>query len=207
MPCGHARTADVPRVLPQPIPPWAGPGSETGAMKGTLTQNGTETEATTENVLAALAGKQFFWLDLDDDASARHGEGTAQRPFRLPPARRGGSRKVQTAPSFRRLRQLRLPRRPRRRPDGQRAGRGALLLDRHLHRHRPPRRLPLGAGRARPDRPAQALGHRCGTPARHRLPDHQRVGGRLLSGPQRLRREDRLPRRRHPPGTHRSAAR
>ncbi len=38
-------------------------------MKGTLTQNGTDTEATTENVLAALAGKQFFWLDLDDDAS------------------------------------------------------------------------------------------------------------------------------------------
>ncbi len=38
-------------------------------MKGTLTQNGTDTEATTENVLAALAGKQFFWLDLDDDAT------------------------------------------------------------------------------------------------------------------------------------------
>ncbi len=39
------------------------------AMKGTLTQDGTDTEATTENVLAALAGKRFFWLDLDDDAS------------------------------------------------------------------------------------------------------------------------------------------
>jgi magnesium transporter len=38
-------------------------------MKGTLTQNGTDTEATTENILAALAGKQFFWLDLDDDAT------------------------------------------------------------------------------------------------------------------------------------------
>ena len=38
-------------------------------MKGTLTQNGTDTEATTENVLAALAGTEFFWLDLDDDAS------------------------------------------------------------------------------------------------------------------------------------------
>jgi magnesium transporter len=35
-------------------------------MKGTLTQNGTQTDATTENVLTALAGKQFFWLDLDD---------------------------------------------------------------------------------------------------------------------------------------------
>jgi len=35
-------------------------------MKGTLTQNGTDTEANTEDVLAALAGKDFFWLDLDD---------------------------------------------------------------------------------------------------------------------------------------------
>jgi magnesium transporter len=35
-------------------------------MKGTLTQNGQDAEATTENVLAALAGKEFFWLDLDD---------------------------------------------------------------------------------------------------------------------------------------------
>jgi magnesium transporter len=38
-------------------------------MKGTLTQNGTEVEATNENVLAALAGKEFFWLDLDDAVS------------------------------------------------------------------------------------------------------------------------------------------
>ena len=37
-------------------------------MKGTLTQNGQETEATSENVLAALTGKDFFWLDLDDSA-------------------------------------------------------------------------------------------------------------------------------------------
>jgi magnesium transporter len=35
-------------------------------MKGTLTQNGQDTEATSENVLAALAGTGFFWLDLDD---------------------------------------------------------------------------------------------------------------------------------------------
>jgi magnesium transporter len=35
-------------------------------MKGTLTQNGQDTEATMENVLAALAGTSFFWLDLDD---------------------------------------------------------------------------------------------------------------------------------------------
>jgi magnesium transporter len=38
-------------------------------MKGTLTQNGQDTEATSEDVLAALAGKQFFWLDLDDSAT------------------------------------------------------------------------------------------------------------------------------------------
>jgi len=37
-------------------------------MKGTLTQNGQDTEATNENVLAALAGTEFFWLDLDDSA-------------------------------------------------------------------------------------------------------------------------------------------
>jgi magnesium transporter len=38
-------------------------------MKGTLTQNGQDTEATNENVLAALAGNDFFWLDLDDSES------------------------------------------------------------------------------------------------------------------------------------------
>jgi magnesium transporter len=38
-------------------------------MKGTLTQNGQDTEAITENVLAALAGNDFFWLDLDDAAT------------------------------------------------------------------------------------------------------------------------------------------
>jgi magnesium transporter len=37
-------------------------------MKGTLRQNGQDTEATTENVLTALAGTDFFWLDLDDAA-------------------------------------------------------------------------------------------------------------------------------------------
>jgi magnesium transporter len=38
-------------------------------MKGTLTlKNGQETDATSEDVLAALAGTDFFWLDLDDTA-------------------------------------------------------------------------------------------------------------------------------------------
>jgi magnesium transporter len=35
-------------------------------MKGTLTLNGQATDATSENVLAALAGTDHFWLDLDD---------------------------------------------------------------------------------------------------------------------------------------------
>jgi magnesium transporter len=35
-------------------------------VKGILTQGGHDAEATSENVLAALAGKEFFWLDLDD---------------------------------------------------------------------------------------------------------------------------------------------
>ncbi|MGP0029424.1 MAG: magnesium transporter CorA family protein [Acidimicrobiales bacterium] len=41
-------------------------------MKGTLTQNGQTTEATEADALAALAGKAFFWLDLDDQP----GDGT-----------------------------------------------------------------------------------------------------------------------------------
>jgi magnesium transporter len=35
-------------------------------MLGTLTQNDQTVDADTDNVLAALAGKNFFWLDLDD---------------------------------------------------------------------------------------------------------------------------------------------
>jgi magnesium transporter len=35
-------------------------------MKGTLTQNHKAVPATEENVLEALAGKDFFWLDIDD---------------------------------------------------------------------------------------------------------------------------------------------
>jgi magnesium transporter len=35
-------------------------------MKGTLIQDGKSQDATEENVTAALAGKGFFWLDLDD---------------------------------------------------------------------------------------------------------------------------------------------
>jgi magnesium transporter len=37
-------------------------------LKGTLRQSGHDVAATTENVLAALAGTEFFWLDLDDEA-------------------------------------------------------------------------------------------------------------------------------------------
>jgi magnesium transporter len=38
-------------------------------LQGTLRQGAQDTPATTENVLAALAGTDFFWLDLDDEES------------------------------------------------------------------------------------------------------------------------------------------
>ncbi len=38
-------------------------------LKGTLRQGGKDEPATSENVLAALAGTGFFWLDLDDRAA------------------------------------------------------------------------------------------------------------------------------------------
>jgi magnesium transporter len=37
-------------------------------LQGTLRQGGADTPATMENVQAALAGNDFFWLDLDDEA-------------------------------------------------------------------------------------------------------------------------------------------
>ena len=37
-------------------------------LKGTLRRDGHDEEATPENVVDALAGTGFFWLDLDDDA-------------------------------------------------------------------------------------------------------------------------------------------
>jgi magnesium transporter len=39
-----------------------------GVLKGTLHLDDRDEEATSENVLAALAGTGFFWLDLDDGA-------------------------------------------------------------------------------------------------------------------------------------------
>jgi magnesium transporter len=38
-------------------------------LDGTLRQNGKDTPATMDNVQAALAGTEFFWLDLDDEAA------------------------------------------------------------------------------------------------------------------------------------------
>jgi magnesium transporter len=38
-------------------------------LKGTLRQDDHDEQATTEDVLAALAGTGFFWLDLDDETS------------------------------------------------------------------------------------------------------------------------------------------
>lgn len=39
-----------------------------GVLKGTLRQDSTDAPATQENILAALAGTAFFWLDLEDTA-------------------------------------------------------------------------------------------------------------------------------------------
>jgi magnesium transporter len=40
-------------------------------LTGTLRQGGTDVPATNQNVHAALAGKDFFWLDLDDQPNDR----------------------------------------------------------------------------------------------------------------------------------------
>ena len=54
-------------VLIHQGPPRRG---ETGCvLNGILRHDGHDEAATTENVLAALAGTGFFWLDLDDDGS------------------------------------------------------------------------------------------------------------------------------------------
>jgi magnesium transporter len=46
---------------------------------GTLYQNGRDEEATTEDVLAALDGTEFFWLDLDD----KPGDGSVSELLRV----------------------------------------------------------------------------------------------------------------------------
>ena len=159
-------------------------------MKGTLTLNGQKIEATSEDVLAAFAGTDHFWLDLDDStqdgtvaellgvhfkfhplavAAAKiavpgHGSMTTTTssiwPCGCRPARYGGSR-------------------------------GPLLLDRSLYRHRAPGRLPVRPGRAQPDRSAPHRHQQCVATDRHRLSDHERIRGRLLPGPGRFRRQDR----------------
>ena len=48
-------------------------------LKGTLRQDGKDRPATSENVLAALGGTGFFWLDLDDDAA----DGTVSELLRV----------------------------------------------------------------------------------------------------------------------------
>ena len=125
--------------------------------------------------------------------------------FGFHPLAVAGRREVRATTPLRRLRRLRLPGGPGGRPDGQRAGRGALFLDRHLCGHRAPRRLPGHPCGARADRPPQVSADGGLAADRHRLPDHRRAGRRLLSRPHRLRRQDRRPRRRHPQGPHRSA--
>ena len=111
-------------------------------LHGTLRQGGADTPATTENVLAALAGADFFWLDLEDvDADGEVSE-LLRVHFGFHPLA------VQAAERF--------AQRPRideyddfvylvargRRPRGQGHCRGALFLERPLRRHGAPQDCP-----------------------------------------------------------------
>ena len=49
-------------------------------LKGTLRQGGHDTPATLENITAALAGNDFFWLDLDDTAAHDQHGGIGRPP-------------------------------------------------------------------------------------------------------------------------------
>ena len=180
--------------------PTTPPESEADAMKGTLTQKVRRSKPPTEDVLAALAGKQFFWLDLDDGAA----DGTVGEllsvHFGFHPLAVQAAETFLPTTSHRRLRRLHLHGRPGRRPREDRPGRGALLLDRHLCGHRAPGRLPGPAASVR-----ERMGrHRAAdgglAPDRHRLSRRRCVGREFLPGPQRFRRQDRCPRRRHPQG-------
>ncbi len=110
--------------------------------------------ATPEAIAAAIAGTDFFWLDLDvhDPGARRRRQGHVHRPVPLPPGGGRGRGALRPTPTHRRLRRLRPHRHLR---DGRRRqarGRGALLPHRALHHQRPPRRLPgagLGAGQDR----------------------------------------------------------
>jgi magnesium transporter len=69
-------------------------------MKGILTHNGQEAEADERDVLAALEGKDFFWLDLDDEP----GDGTVsellETHFKFHPLAVAAAEKFKQRPRF-----------------------------------------------------------------------------------------------------------
>ena len=107
-------------------------------MNGTLTQNGATTPATSENVLAALAGNGFFWLDLDDGAT----DGTVTEllsvHFGFHPLAVAAAEKFRQRPRFDDYDGFVYLVRPGRRSRGNGLRRGALLLERPLRGHRAP---------------------------------------------------------------------
>ena len=111
-------------------------------LHGTLRQGGTDTPATMENVQAALAGNDFFWLDLDDEATDGAVSDLLTEPVQVPPPGRPVGRAFQAAAAHRHLRRLRLPGGARRRPRAHGQGGGPLLLDGPLRRDGAPGEVP-----------------------------------------------------------------
>jgi magnesium transporter len=69
-------------------------------MKGTLTQNGQDTEATGQDVLAALAGTDFFWLDLDESTSDGTVAELLETHFKFHPLAVAAAEKFKQRPRF-----------------------------------------------------------------------------------------------------------
>jgi magnesium transporter len=69
-------------------------------MKGTLTQNGQATEAVESDVLAALAGTEFFWLDLDDSPTDGTVAELLETHFKFHPLAVAAAEKFKQRPRF-----------------------------------------------------------------------------------------------------------
>ena len=151
-------------------------------LRGTLRQEGTDAPATSENVVAALSGTSFFWLDLEDTAGDAEVQELLRVHFGFHPLAVQASERFAAATALRRLRRFRIPRGPRRRPGTQREGRGALFLERPLRGDAAPCRLhgdPPGA-RAPGASPRGAAGDIAAD--RDRVPGDRGARGQLLPG-------------------------
>jgi magnesium transporter len=69
-------------------------------MKGTLTQNGKDKDAVESDVLAALAGTEFFWLDLDDSISDGTVAELLETHFKFHPLAVAAAEKFKQRPRF-----------------------------------------------------------------------------------------------------------